>query len=142
MVDIAAGDGVTQSGTLFLFRSTEWRGLAVEVDPRQFLRLEFAYRSFENVDVVRAKVTPTSVERLLSSHEIPQQFEVLNLDIDSYDLSVAEAILDSFKPLVVSMEVNEKIPPPIHFEVLITQNISGRECMPLPRPGTPSRINL
>src|SRR5688500_1612316 len=32
VVDLAAGDGVAQSSTLFLFRSPPWRGLAIEMD--------------------------------------------------------------------------------------------------------------
>lgn len=118
VVDLAAGDGVTQSCTLFLFRDPRWRGLAVEMDERQFRRLAFAYRQFPNARVVRSRVSPDSVESVLGSQGAPTDFEVLNLDLDSYDLSIAEALLRSFRPLVVSMEVNEKVPPPVYFTVL------------------------
>lgn len=49
---------------------------------------------------------------------MPTDFTILNLDIDSYDYFVIKNILDSgFKPIIISMEINEKIPPPIHFAV-------------------------
>jgi hypothetical protein len=118
VVDLAAGDGVTQSSTLFLFRDETWRGLAVEMDSTRFQRLAFAYRSLPNAGVLQRKITPDGVEGLLASQGVPMDFEVLNLDLDSYDLEVAAAILRSFRPLVISMEVNEKVPPPVYFAVL------------------------
>jgi hypothetical protein len=121
VVDIAAGDGVTQSCTLPLFRDARWRGLAIEMDPARYTLLERAYRQFPGTVTLRAKVTPLTVSPLLQKHAVPSDFEVLNLDIDSYDLFVAEALLRTHRPLVVSMEVNEKIPPPISFTVLFEE---------------------
>src|SRR5688572_995709 len=46
VVDLAAGDGVEQSSTLFLFRNPDWCGLAIEMDPVRFRRLAFAYGAF------------------------------------------------------------------------------------------------
>ncbi|MFM8396099.1 MAG: hypothetical protein ACKOB4_19435, partial [Acidobacteriota bacterium] len=41
-----------------------------------------------------------------------------NLDIDSYDLYVIESMLDGgFHPTIITMEINEKIPPGIFFTV-------------------------
>lgn len=46
----------------------------------------------------------------------------MNLDIDSYDLFVLEAIFEGgFRPRLVSMEINEKIPPPLDFTVLFDE---------------------
>jgi hypothetical protein len=115
VVDIAAGDGVTQSCTLLLFRDPSWRGLAVEMDATRFRRLQAAYSQFPNVQLARARVTPESVEELLRAHDVPARFEVLNLDLDSFDLWVADALLRSFQPAIITMEVNEKIPAPIYF---------------------------
>lgn len=117
VVDMAAGDGVNHSSTLPLFRSPDWRGLAVEMDPTRFRRLEYAYRQFDGAVTAREKVTPDNVETLLRDHAVPREFEVLNLDLDSYDLWVAEALLGTFHPAVITMEINEKIPPPVYFAV-------------------------
>lgn len=117
VVDMAAGDGVTHSSTLALFRNPEWRGLAIEMDATRFRRLEHAYRQFEGARTAREKVTPHNVEALLRAHTVAHDFEVLNLDLDSYDLRVAEALLRTFRPAVITMEINEKIPPPVYFAV-------------------------
>ncbi len=117
VVDIAAGDGVTQSSTLALFRHPEWRGLAVENNAAKFTRLEFAYRQFPGATTVRETVTPDNVGALLQRQDVPASFEVLNLDLDSYDLDIAAALLRAFRPGVITMEINEKVPPPVHFAV-------------------------
>ncbi len=117
-VDIAAGDGVNSSTTLPLFRDHGWRGLAVECDPARFSLLRHAYRDFAGVATDPRRVTPDGVADLLRKHGVPLDFQLLNLDIDSFDLDVVAAILAAgFRPLVIDMEVNEKIPPPVRFAV-------------------------
>ena len=117
VVDIAASDGVTQSSTLGFFLNRDWRGLAVEMDPEKFANLAFIYSEFVDVRLARFRVTPGNVEALLVGHEVPHDFSLLNLDIDSYDLYIMEEMLRvGFKPRVISMEINEKIPPPVNFD--------------------------
>lgn len=117
-VDIAAGDGVTMCGTLPLWRRG-WSGLAVEADRPTFGRLAFAYAQFPKVRLANALVTPATIAPLLRAFDVPPAFDFLNLDIDSYDLPVIEAALDAgYRPRLISMEINEKIPPPIYFSVL------------------------
>lgn len=46
----------------------------------------------------------------------------MNVDIDSYDLSVVREILGSgFSPIIISMEINENFPQEIHLEVLYNE---------------------
>ncbi len=118
IVDIAASDGVTQSCTLGFFSNFNWRGLAVEMDPEKFANLAFVYARFEDVKLARCKVTPGNIGALLQGNEVPRDFTLLNLDIDSYDLHViAELLRADFRPTIISMEINEKIPPPLLFSV-------------------------
>lgn len=118
VVDIAASDGVTQSSTLGFFKDSRWGGLAVEMDPNKFSKLAFIYEQFSRARLARGRITPSNVNAMLMGFEVPQEFTILNLDIDSYDYFVIEEMLKfGFRPLVISMEVNEKIPPPIFFTV-------------------------
>jgi hypothetical protein len=118
LVDIAASDGVHQSCTLGFLSNGGWEGLAVEMDPEKFATLAFIFSQFESVKLARNKVTPENVEAVLVSNAVPRDFTLLNLDIDSYDLTVMEEMLNAgFRPAVISMEVNEKIPPPVYFRV-------------------------
>ena len=118
IVDIAASDGVTQSCTLRFFQRIGWSGLAVEMDATKFAYLAFVYANLPNAQLARTKVTPSNIKALLDSYEVPSDISLLNLDIDSYDLYVMQAILLSgFRPKIITMEVNEKIPSGIFFAV-------------------------
>ena len=115
-VDIGAGDGIKGSNTYALFRRG-WRGLGVEGDARRAGRLAHAYRELEGVSACHARVTPENVVSLLESQGVAREFDLLSLDIDSYDYWVLDALLRRFRPRLVVTEINEKIPPPIRFVV-------------------------
>jgi len=115
-VDIAASDGVTMSNTYSLF-SDGWKGLAVEYDNRKFARLAHTYAAFSGVNLAKCKVTPENAVWLLKANQLPTTIGFLSLDIDGYDYFVLEQILSEFRPRLICVEVNEKIPPPIKFSV-------------------------
>lgn len=115
-VDIGAFDGLNDSHTYALLKAG-WRGLAVECQADRFARLAHVYRNSSRVDMSRVQVTPDNVMPLLASHHIPQDFDFLSLDIDSYDYDVLARLLKSYRPKVICAEINEVIPPPIRFKV-------------------------
>jgi hypothetical protein len=120
IVDIAASDGITMS-PVFPFFKKGAKGFAVEFDSRKFAKLAFVYRSFPQVTLLKQKVTPLNIAEIMKSNSVPSNFEILNLDIDSYDLELADAMLSSgFTPNIVTIEINEKIPPGIYFNVKYT----------------------
>jgi hypothetical protein len=123
VVDAAASDGISQSCTLGLFEDENWSGLAIEMDPVKFYKLAYLYSTFSNVKLSRNRITPDNIVDLLRSNEIPTDFDVLNLDIDSYDYYVIDSLLrGGFRPKVITMEINEKIPPGIFFTVDFEQD--------------------
>jgi len=117
IVELAAGDGVYQSAALPLYRTGRWSGVAIELDPVRFARLAYAYRQFPDVQLVRTRATPDSIEALLRGFGVPANFTLFDLDIDSYDLHIAQAVLRTFQPAVFMMEINESVPPPVYFTV-------------------------
>ena len=92
VVDIAACDGVTNSNSIGLYREG-WRGLAVEGDADSFSRLAWIHRRSPAVALARLWVTPENVASLLRAYGVPDDFEVLSLDIDGYDHFVLAALL-------------------------------------------------
>lgn len=120
-VDIAAQDGIGGSQTLALFKSG-WHGLAVEYDPKVFAVLASFYSAFEDVALLRTKVTPATVRDLLRSAGCPREFGFLSLDIDSYDYFVLDEILAEFRPALMCVEINEMMPPPLRFTVCYDPN--------------------
>ena len=115
-VDIGAGNGELHSNTVRLARAG-WLGVAVECDAAMFVRLAHRYRDFRGVRLSRSRVTPVNVVSLLAAHDAPADFGLLSLDIDGYDYFVLEAILTTYRPAILCVEINEKIPPPIRFAV-------------------------
>jgi len=116
-VDIGASDGWTSSATFPFAKSNNFSGLSIEPDSLKFKKMNFIYKNFNNTHLSDSKVTPENITSLLKEFDVPENFDLLNLDIDSYDLFVVKALLDSFQPKIISMEINEKIPPPIYFTV-------------------------
>ena len=121
-VDIGASDGWTSSSTFPFARSNNFSGLSVELDDKKFKKMQYIYKNFQNAHLSKTKVTPLNILDLLNEFDVPQNFDILNLDIDSYDLFVIRNLLQSFRPKIVSMEINEKIPPPIYFTVNYDEN--------------------
>tara|TARA_Y100000389_G_C17456812_1_gene518686 strand:- start:983 stop:1957 length:975 start_codon:yes stop_codon:yes gene_type:complete len=121
-VDIGASDGYSSSATFPFARNKNFSGLSIELDDKKFKKMQFIYKDFKNVHLSKSKVTPLNVLDLLHEFNVPKNFDVLNLDIDSYDLFVIKKLLESFQPKIVSMEINEKIPVPIYFTVNFDEN--------------------
>lgn len=85
------------------------------------------YVNLPQVDIARLKVTPLNIPKIPSGFEVPLNFAILNLDMDSYNLYVLESILKSGYQLeITSMEVNEKRPPRIFLQGSIGPICHGR----------------
>jgi hypothetical protein len=122
VVDIAASDGVSASPVLPYYMNGA-HGLAIEFDVVKFAHLSYVYRRFPLVTLVRSKVIPNNVAKILGAYNTPMDFDVLNLDIDSFDLEVLlEMLFSGYRPKVISIEINEKIPPSIYFNVKYDEN--------------------
>lgn len=84
----------------------------------KFSSLSTLYSNRENISLVRAKVSPYNIVNILKACDVPQDFQILNLDIDSWDLFVIESLLKSgYLPSLITMEINEKIPEGVIFSV-------------------------
>jgi hypothetical protein len=121
-VDIGASDGWSSSATFPFAKNNNFSGLSIELDDKKFKKMQFVYNKFENASISKSKVTPDNVKEVLDKFDVPQNFDILNLDIDSYDLFVIKKLLKSYRPKIISMEINEKIPPPIYFTVTYDEN--------------------
>lgn len=118
LVDIGASDGYSQSSTLGLYLREAWKGLSIEWDPKKFSKLAYLLKDMPGASTCRAKVTPINVANLLKAFDVPTNFELLNIDIDSYDLQVIQSLVESgYRPKIITMEINEKIPIGIFFSV-------------------------
>lgn len=95
LVDIGAGGGYSNSKW---FLSKGWKGLLYDLSESHLVPLR------------KEKITQENVVSILSRDNCPKEFGFLNLDIDSFDYDVLEAILNEFVPLVVCSEFNGTLP--------------------------------
>lgn len=77
-----------------------------------------------NSVIINKKITPDNVLPVFLENQIPENFSFLNIDIDGYDLFVLKRLLEKYKPYLICAELNEKIPPPIKFSVLFSEDYS------------------
>ncbi len=127
LVDIGAADGISQSSTSLFLNKFAWGGALFEYEAENFSRLAFLYSDRKDLILCKGKVTPLNISKLLLGLDIPKNFGLLNIDIDSYDLAVLRRLLDAeFRPQVISMEINENFGPEFYFEVIWDEDHSWK----------------
>jgi hypothetical protein len=133
MVNVGAGDGCIKHlkyecdpvNTLLAssFSSSSpsrapWRALLFDPSP---LNAEVLRQTYANAIVLQDAINSSSIVNILSAHkELPVDFDVFKIDIDSADCDVIEALLShgSFRPKVIVSEFNIMYPPPIHYNLV------------------------
>ena len=112
--EFGACDGIKLSNTFFLVKKG-WKAVYIESDKdyyRKLLNTAFEYKNIYPINslVDHRKNSPTSLDVLLKKTDIPKNFEILSIDIDSYDCDVWEN-LENYSPKIVIIEINSTIPP-------------------------------
>ena len=115
-VEVGAWDGIMFSNTRHLLEQG-WGGVYIESDPERFAALERNCAGFtDRVVLVHATVTPfgeSSLDRILSRTKALSRFDVLSIDIDSFDLQVWDSVTE-YSPAIVVIEVNSSVPVAVH----------------------------
>jgi hypothetical protein len=111
-VEFGVEDG-RECNTALLTRMKGWSGAYIEADPLRFARLERYYRGFP-VRTINAKVTRENVARVFASSNVPEEPDLLSIDIDGNDYWVWES-LEMYRPLLTIVEFNLAYPPPARW---------------------------
>jgi hypothetical protein len=115
-VEFGAWDGKYLSNTYYLLEKG-WSGVYIEGDKEKFQALVHNMERFsQHVELINAYVEPKgphTLDKLLASTRIQREFEVLSIDIDSYDWQIWESI-HNYNPTVVVIEINSSIPVGIY----------------------------
>lgn len=59
-----------------------------------------------NINLFRTEITTNNVIDIFKSHNVPSHFDLLSVDIDSYDFYVLQVILEHYRPRVFVCEYN------------------------------------
>lgn len=116
VIDIGASVGTPSDPCYPFITNPEFNGLCIEGDKNKVVHL--IKRVSYKINVYCDYVTPENICNIFEKNSVPLNIDLLKIDIDGYDLEVIRKILQSkYKPIFIIAEINEKIPPPILFEI-------------------------
>ncbi len=109
--EFGAWNGIYLSNTFNLVKKN-FNAVFIEGDPRKYKDLLKTVEKYPNIVPVEAFVdhndTPNSLDNLLKKTDIPIDFDLLSIDIDSYDYQVWKS-LKIYKPKMVIIEINSSV---------------------------------
>jgi hypothetical protein len=103
-VEFGTQDG-TEGNTVFLAHVLGWSGVYLEPDAAAFAALQRRYAGNPRVRTVQAAVEPDTVEALFAGAGVPEEPDVVSIDVDGNDYWIWRA-LQHFRPRVVVIEYN------------------------------------
>ena len=116
--EFGAWDGMHLSNTFHLIRTTNAKVVMIEGDESKFLNLLETQKKYpDQIIPINAYVdynlnSKYTLDKILNETSIPKDFDILSIDIDSYDLAVWESV-KFYRPKLVIIEINNDIPPGI-----------------------------
>ncbi len=115
VAEFGAWDGKHLSNTFALVELKNFKAVYIEGDQAKFKKLKETAKVFPSIWPVNAMISSSpgstnSLDEVLSQTEIPSNFDVLSIDIDSNDLDIWES-LTSYEPKIVVIEINSGIMP-------------------------------
>src|SRR4051794_14086342 len=100
----------TEGNCVLLADVLGWAGVFIEADPDLFVQLRSKYAGYA-VRTVHDFVTADRVNEIFHRAGVPEQPDVMSIDIDGNDIYVWDALTD-FRPRVVVIEYNSGIGEP------------------------------
>jgi len=88
-----------------------WNGLFIEGAPPQYEKLAARYGGHPGIRCVNEYVSSANIEDILARNGVPEDFDLLSIDIDGNDYWVWAAI-KRWRPSIVVIEYNAAYPPP------------------------------
>jgi hypothetical protein len=115
-VEFGAWDGVYLSNTCRLIREDNYRAVLIEGDPARVKQLHenFALRDVSIICQFVSFDGKNTIDNILSTTSIPEDFDFLSIDVDGVDYHIFESI-ERFRPKVVCIEFNPTIPNSVDF---------------------------
>jgi hypothetical protein len=116
-VEFGARDGKLGSNTWNLIVNKGWSAVPIEANEKASEALKQTYQGLDRVHPIQAFVAQTgekSLDALLGSTPIPQDFDLLVIDIDGNDWHIWNS-LKKHQPKIVCIEFNPTVPNDVVF---------------------------
>jgi len=116
--EFGAWDGRFASNTFNLVEKSGARAVMIEGDATRYQDLLQTQCQWPRIHAVNAYVSSdpadeNHIDRLLAATPIPEDFDVLSIDIDGDDLRTFQSIR-AYRPKIVIIEINPRIEPGVH----------------------------
>jgi hypothetical protein len=104
------------------FSESKYPGIIIESSKNLYEKLKVNLL-LKNIIKLNIDLEPDTVYKLFIDNKVPFRAFILKIDIGAYDYIVMRSIFfhklnnsrTEFQPAIILVEMNEKIPPPIHF---------------------------
>jgi hypothetical protein len=107
--EFGIGDA-SEGNTVFLAQVLGWSGAYIEAEPHAYERLARRFAANPRVQTVHAAVEPDNVEELFAAAGVPEEPDVVSIDVDGNDYWIWKA-LERHRPRVVVIEYNGDLDP-------------------------------
>ena len=112
--EFGAWDGIHLSNTFNLVENKNCNAVYIEGDKNKYIDLLKTVDKCSNIIPINAFVdynyNSNSLDNLLKKTDIPIDFDILSIDIDSFDYQVWESLI-VYKPKIVIIEINSSVNP-------------------------------
>ena len=135
--EFGAWDGIYASNTFNLVKNYNFNAIYIEGDANKYKDLLETCNSYKNITPINSYVDhndtnnslDNSLDNLLSKTEIPEDFDILSIDIDSYDYHVWKS-LNKYNPKIVIIEINSSIDVNIDYHIHTPGKYQGTSFKP------------
>ena len=120
-LEIGVGDGL-ENNTLFLLLKG-WKGVWIDGDSKNIKAIQNKFSFLQDSGRLRTKlawVDKDNIDFLIQDLGLPQEIDLLSLDIDGNDYHVLENIV-FLNPRAMVLEYNAKLPPPVKWVMAYDQ---------------------
>ena len=131
--EFGAWDGIHLSNTFNLVQNKGFNAVFIEGDEIKYKDLLNTVEKYQNIIPLNAFVdhndTQNSLDNLLSRTNIPIDFDILSIDIDSYDYQVWKS-LKKYQPKIVIIEINSSVNTSNDYHIHDARNYEGTGFKP------------
>ena len=132
--EFGAWDGKHLSNTFHLVKNRGFNAVYIEGDSIKFKDLLVNANQCKNIKPINAFVEYNSkknnLDSILSTTEIPKDFDVLSIDIDSFDYQIWKS-LQLYLPKIVIIEINSYIHPDVKDHIHTPNKFQGTSFKPM-----------
>jgi hypothetical protein len=135
--EFGACDGKRLSNTFRLVEQEGYSAVYIECDESNADALLQTAEEFPSIHPIIARVMPSgpsSLDSLLETTLIPRDFDILSIDIDSYDYQVWEGV-SQYSPKIVVIEINSDVIDPWNMKHIHGGPYQGTAFLPMVRLG-------